>query len=555
MATSFACARDLASAIDTRLLGSYDGAGAWRIFLSELGNAEEQLYVEMHEGMHHELQASTGWGLVSAMASELANCGFRATPLRALFARMVETSRGAHEMFATAISSFVVGEHRARELLADNTVYWDYLRQAGGLVPLDQAPTSRFHQAAVTAVLRVAMSPASALRLLDIGFSRLDARDLDEEQNTPESRIQAYRGALSTLRWDSLFDEIASAHPGQVDGPWDDASMDPMPDEDSDAFQSRRAFEEEVLLPACYRHVEQTLNAAGLPTIPFGDQANLANTVKDAVASVKPELAARLRLVTERRPVSDDGLEYDRQQLVLRDRLPAIVRSYTGSPADRDFLAWDGRSGPTMLGVWISSQAARKQWAFERDDAAALPNPIRALVQVGTDRATASDLVVLATLGPEGPRQIQDSLGESTPLVVVTTHSSLVDTALASELRSVEPVFTLMDLPVAHHVALWIAQGLDVRMAASTLEGTATELWLLAFTIAEAPAFIFLSIGGAVGVSMLIERLRRAHGEALNIDPAVLQAHAAGINLAVAKILAAWHVLDQDGTEKHLGEP
>lgn len=548
MAVRLACARDLASVLDARLLGSYDGAGAWQVFLPELGDAEEQLYVEMHEGMHHELQASTGWGLVTAMASELANRGYRTDSLRALFSGMVERSRGAHEMFATAISSFVVGEQRARELLADNVVYWGYLREADRLVPRDQAPTARFHQAAVTAVLRAAMSPASAVRLLDIGFAQLDPHDVEDEPNTPEARIQAYGRSSAARHWRSLFDAIASDHPEQIAAPWNDTPRESLPDEDSEVFTTRRAFEEEVLLPACYRHVEQALDAAGYPTIRFGAQADLANRVKDGVAAVDPELAARLRLVTERRPVADDGLEYDRQQLVLCDRLPAIVRPYTGSPADRDFLTWDGQDGHTMLGIWMSAAAARKQWEFDPDDAPVLSDPVRALVQVGTDRASASPLVVLATVGRVGPRQLQDRLGGGTPLVVVTTHSSLLDAELTAELATVEPVFTLMDLPVAHHVASWIAQGHDVRMAAAPLDGTATELWLLAFTIAEAPAFVFLNIGGAVGVSMLIERLRHAHGDALGLDPAVLQAHSAGVNLAVTKILATWHVLDQDGT-------
>jgi hypothetical protein len=548
MTVAFACSRGLASAIDSRLLGAYDGGGAWQIYLAELGNSEEQLYVEMHEGMHHELQASTGWGLVSAMAMELVIRGYRTDPLRDLFGRMVDSSRSVHEMFATAISSFVIGEDRARELLVDNVLYWDYLRQAAALVPRDQAPSLRFHHAAVTAVLRVAMSPTSALRLMDLGYKKLDAGDLLEEQNTPEGRILAYRDLATTMEWGSLFEVIAAEYPDQVDELWVDAADHPV-QEGSPVFQAARIFEEEVLLPACYQLVEESLNDAGFPTIPFGAQADLANRVKAAVAAVDPELAARLRLVTERRPVADDGLEYDRQQLVLRDRLPAVVRPYSGEPADLEFLTWEGRDGPTILAVWISSAAARKQWAIASADVAVLSNPMRTLVQLGVDRLSASPVVVLTTLPALGPSQVQRNVGDATPLLVVTTLSSLVNMNLANELGAVAPVFVLMDLPVAHHVASWIAQGLDVRMAASPLVGTETELWVLAFTVAQAPAFVFLSLGGAAGVSLLIERLRRTHGDLLHIDAEVLRDHASGINLAVTRILTVWHVLDQDGTE------
>ncbi|MFT4083904.1 MAG: hypothetical protein QM638_15085 [Nocardioides sp.] len=549
MSLSFVCSRSLTNALGGRLLGAYDGSGAWQIYLSELGNSEEQLYVEMHEGMHHELQASTGWGLVSAMASELARRGFRREPLEAVFHRMVEHSRSAHEMFATAISSFVVGKDRARELLVDNILYSDYLRQAEGLVPRSQAPSDRFHQAAVAAVLRAVMSPQSTLRLLAVGYDRLQLEDLADDVNTPEVRIEAYLRAATADGWLDLFETLTTGHPEQVQGPWDDKGTTSWPDEDSQEFQARRTFEEEILLPACYRHVEQILDNAGYPTVRFGAQSELANGVKAAVDAVDPVLAARLRLVTERRPVADDGLEYDRQQIVLRKALPAVVHPYTNGASDREFLTWEGANGSTMLGIWLSAPALRKQWALEPEDADSLPGTVRALLQVGTNRESGTPIAVIATLPQTGPREAQTLIGESVPLVVVTSHSSLVDTDLANELKSVEPVFVLMDLPVAHQIAAWIAQGLDVRMAASPLDGTATGLWLLAFAITEMPAFVFLSLGGSTGVSMLIERLRRAHDDALRIDADVLVLHAAGINLAVAKILASWHVLDQDGIE------
>lgn len=546
MSVVFACAKGLASSLDARLLGSYDGAGAWQVFVSELGSGEEQLFVEMHEGMHHELQASTGWGLVSAMASELALRKYRPGPLRSVFWRMVERSRTVHEMFATAISSFVVGPERAEELLLDNMLYSTYLRAAEALVPRAQAPSANFHHAAVIAVLRAVMCPESALRLLDVGYAHMTPDDLESETNTPDARIAVYRDSAAATAWQPLLASIAAEHPEHL-GSFRKGHDDDM-DENHPAFQARRIFEEEVLLPACYRHVENALNDAGFPTIRFGAQSDLAAHVKGAVHAVDPELAARLRVVTERRPVADDGLEYDRQQLVLRDRLPAVLELDTGSSADRAFLSWNGRNAASMLGIWVSAAAARKQWSFTDEDSTALPPILRALLQVGSDREAGTPLVVIAKV--EGnPAQVQRSIGDHTPLLVVTTHSSLVNTELTTELGRVEPVFVVMDLPVARHTASWIEQGLEVRMAASPLTGTSTDLWVLAFTIAEAPAYVFLSLGGAAGVSLLIERLRRSHGDALLVDADVLQRHSAELNLVVAKILATWHVLDQDGIE------
>lgn len=545
----FACSNSLANAFETRLLGAYDGSGAWQIYATELRGSEEQRYVEMHEGLHHELQSSTGWGLVSAMSAELAIRGHRPAELSGLYERMVDLGRTVHEMFATAVSSFVVGEDRARELLIDNLLYTDYLRMATGLVPRIQTPGPRFHQAAVTAVLRVLMSPSSSLRLLDRGFDRLTASDLVDERNTPQERLRAYQILADAIDWGDVLGALADKHPSQVGQAWGSTEVETLPDEVSQEFLARRVFEEEVLLPHCFREVARALEAAGLGTVPFDGQAALAFQVKSSVEAVDPELAARLNVVTERRPVADDGLQYDRQQIVLREKLPAVVHRFTGSVADCDLLTWEGRNGSTMLGLWLSRAAARKQWQFEPDDSDALPGIVRALAQLGTTRTTATHVAILATVPQIGPRQLQTRIGEETPLVALTTSSSLADDGLVAELHAVEPVFVLMDLPVAHQVAYWTEQGASVRMAASRLPETNTDLMLLAFTVAEAPAFTFLSLGGTVATSMLIERLRRVHPESLIIDPEAILRHRSGVELAVTKILALWHVLDQDGTE------
>lgn len=551
MPIHFACEGNLPSALGGRLLGAYDGAGSWRVFLQELSGDQEQSFVEMHEGMHHELQTSTGWGLVCALAAGLVERDYRTDALRPAFECMVESSRGVHEMFATAISSFVVGMDLARELLIDNLTYSDYLRQAYALVPRDQAPSTQFHQAAVIAVLRAAMSPASALALLDIGYDKLGPQSVQELHNTPDRRIAAYRASPMVAAWGPMLANLAAEHPEQVSGPWSDDPSAAAPDETSAEFNDRRRFEDEVLLPACYSHVEKALQEAGYPTIRFGSQAELALRVKATVGDVDPELASRLRLITDRRPVADDGLQYDRQQLVLRDRLTAAVRTYTASAADREFLAWQSSFGSTMLGVWVSAAVARKQWSFDPHDIDVLPDPLRALVQAGFDSATGEPLVALALLDAVTPRQVQTAIGAATPLVVLTTHSSLANEELGGELGQVEPVFVLMDLPIAHHVDEWIAQGRRVTMAASHLVGTPGELWVLAFAIDQAPAFTFLSLNGQTATSMLIERLRRSHGDDLSISAEILARHEVGANLAITKILALWHVLDQDGTELH----
>ncbi len=98
----FACARDgLTRTLEQGLLGGYDGAGAWVLAMPNLRGDSEQLMVETHEGLHHELQTSSGLGLVSAMALLLARRGFRPHALAELFQGLANDSTHTHEVFAT----------------------------------------------------------------------------------------------------------------------------------------------------------------------------------------------------------------------------------------------------------------------------------------------------------------------------------------------------------------------------------------------------------------------------------------------------------------------
>jgi hypothetical protein len=96
----------------------------------------------------------------------------------------------------------------------------------------------------------------------------------------------------------------------------------------------------------------------------------------------------------------------------------------------------------------------------------------------------------------------------------------------------------------------WIRQGATVRMALVPLDGlTDVELWLAAFAVDRRPGLRFLSIGGKVGVSVLVERLRQRHGDRLVIDGEFLRRDAAGVNAVLSRVFDAWHVLDQDAAE------
>jgi hypothetical protein len=147
------------------------------------------------------------------------------------------------------------------------------------------------------------------------------------------------------------------------------------------------------------------------------------------------------------------------------------------------------------------------------------------------------------------PRECQNLLGD-VPLLVLTTHYTLVDDDVADRLRRVEPVFVLMDLPVGWHVDDWFRQGTDVRMALTPLEGAGpVELDMVAFVVADAPGFRFVHVGGKVGVSLLVERLRQRYGDRLAISGELVRDDATAFNLMLNHVFGAWHVLDQDAVD------
>jgi len=59
--SGFKCGRlGLDATLKFGLLGGYDGVGAWALTLANIRDGDEQWMAELHEGMHHELQISSG---------------------------------------------------------------------------------------------------------------------------------------------------------------------------------------------------------------------------------------------------------------------------------------------------------------------------------------------------------------------------------------------------------------------------------------------------------------------------------------------------------------
>lgn len=542
---TFSCARNgLAKTLQDGLLGGYDGAGGWVVSLPNIRSGDEQLMVETHEGLHHELQASSGLGLIGAMSLLLAGRGTRPLTLKEFFRTLADSSRQTHELFATTLSASVGGVRQARLLLRDNPVYLGYLER-GLALGGDQDTAWRYRETAAAAVLRCCMAPAGVFDLLELGFSQVSRRCLPIRGGLPDERLAAFEGA-GGARWHGLLDELAAEYPDDI-ARERDVDRRELP-AGAGELAARRQFDEDILLRRCYERARAVLAGAGLPSVPWTEQEEVARALRAAVGRADPGLAQRLSVVTERRPVLDDGLEYDRQKVVLRDRLPAQVLDPAETMTSVTSFVAEAPDGTAYAcGVWLSRQVAEKQ--FGLPPGSSLPDPVAALL--GPAQAPDGSSIVRIGLLPASttPRECQDRLGD-VPLLVLTTHFTLTDENAARGLRRVEPVFVLMDLPVAWHVDDWIRQGASVRMALVPLEGTGpAELDMVAFAVDRAAGFRFVCIGGRVGVSVLVERLRRRHLDKITISPELVGDDAAAFNLVLNHVFASWHVLDQDAVE------
>lgn len=542
----FKCGRlGLDATLRFGLLGGYDGAAAWALTLANIRDDGEQQMAELHEGLHHELQISSGWGLIASMARLLASRGFRPHFLGELFHVMVEQSRDTHEVFATCLSATSGGVGRARELLAENPRYLGYLERGIALVDADDAEFWQFHHAAISAVLQVCMRPAATLDLLDRGFQRLTRRDLDLDRDSPDRRLSAFERLGGSSSWRPVFRELLAHYP--------DRGGDLAPGygrrlpEAPEALERLHRFEGEVLLPRCHAHACTVLDRAGLPSVSSREQSRLATALRSAVVAVDPELGEQLVLATGRQPLFEEALDLERQRVVLRDRLPARVEPPERTRRDPvAFRGTGGRRHRHACALWIDREVARKQFAFPAG--AELPELVTALsAPVGV---AGEDQFVRLGLLPSGttPQQCQRMLGR-TPVLALTTHATLArhEQALAL-LQTAEPVFVLMDLPVARHVGHWIRQGATVRVWVSPVGGETGRLGVASFAISRRHPFVFFRIGSEASSYVLVDQLRQRHaGSVEDNEAAGDDGWRAALELAVDHVLSTWHVLDQQG--------
>jgi hypothetical protein len=522
--------RHLADVLRFDQLGAYDGTDSWALMIPNLDGSEQLSMTEMHEALHHDLQWSSGWGLLSSGVGIMARIGFRPLAFRELFLRMVDLSRETHETYATTISATIGGIDNAHALLTGNSDYLAYLDRGLALVDVPGAWPWQFRSAAIDAVLRVCMRPAASLDLLRRGFQHLSSDDILPDRDGPDQRLVMFERMGGPGSWTPPFERLIAEFPDR--GGDTEAARAPI---DSPAFDRLRRFEEEILAPRCYAHVCEVLERAGMPSVGSRQQSALATAFRPAITEMNPEIAPLLTLVTERRPPHEEMLELHRQRIWLREPLSAEVVPPGAQHDPKAFRLIDSAERSFACGLWLDRTVAAGQ--FDLGDQV-VPDPLAALAVVDGSR------IRLGLLPPDTTPTACQAVAPDVPLVVLTTHHSLARHAnMLAMLQTIEPVFVLLDLPVDRHVRQWVSSGIRVRMATVDLGG----LTLLVLAISRNHPFRFLCIGTPGGVYVLADQLSRRYPKQVVPDPALLDEHRFATERAVEFILGTWHLLKQGG--------
>lgn len=405
----------LGSSLRESLLGGYSSDGSWSIYVTELEDADEHMVVQVHEALHHELQISTTWGQIGALSALLAARGRRPLALAEVFDHSVVHSTAVHESYATFLSDRTVRDRTGRDVLQANVEYKAYRARAEALVPAMQDVPEGLHQAAVAAVLRAMMQPAGLADLVSsLNFNTLRAVDLRRlVPETPDARLTTFERMKHEQEWEHLLRDLTKGpidHQGRI-------LREKCPTEQSDLDLLKRQweFEVQVVQRSAYDLAARTLGRAGEGCLDWDSLSEVAGAVVSAAIEAEPSLAELLRHA-DGMPLPDtDVLEFARQRIVLRDRLPVeavgggaatVMRAIDG------FVAQAGTDDEHVLAIWTDRGFLRKQfqWNGEGDEATTVLF-VRARDASGNPVARVGDLGGIAD-----PRAVQEQLGP-TPLL------------------------------------------------------------------------------------------------------------------------------------------
>lgn len=489
---------------DRHAFGGYDGVDLWALRSWNVESAHQQVYTSLHERLHHELQSSTLWGLITRFCADFARRPEWATSARLLFWIGAMRSQLVHETYATTIATGVDEEYLA--LLEGNPEYLERYRHGIGL--LDSTPASwprdRF---LVDAALRACMM-SPGLVPLAAEMPALKVANLDRPEHRPDERLPRLGGIdLRELR-DAVVEPPASV-----------ARLRELHD-----------------VCAAY------LSERGLPT------AN-SEEVRAAVAVLVDRASDLLGLEIEvdqlrDDPVADDAEAWQRERIELNpDRLPAVVMSLNEAAAEPSLFMRDHpQMGSHVLIVWLTPEVLAHQLAgFSHPG----PGHVLALQAAGTDAA--GNAVARLALADEtaDPSELAAAFTKVETLIL-TTLSSLVDAPPSAAFAGDQDLYVVVDQPAVEALRHAFDRGAPVRWDRLEVGGE-RRLKGVVWEAAGLPGVIHLHLASEAGHLALVRWLSEQPADTALADRNLLRSRQMQIDAIVQHLFAAWHVLERQG--------
>ena len=520
----------------TGMLGSFDGRDSRQlmVFATE---RPAQLLVSIHEQLHHELQWSTAWGLIAAMAGLLAEAGVDEQALGPLARKANGACWQVHEVFATTISSGAVGVPQARRLMAGNDLYLGYLDEGLGLGGPAEAASWQFRESAMQMLLRSLMQPAALADLVSRGFTGLRPLDLEPESIQPDVRLEAVASGAGTW-WADTFAAVLAEHPGRggdSGGTW----QRDLPD-DQAAMDALKSWEETVLIPALQETADARMRAAGFAVLGPDEYLEVTVALRDSFLELAPP-EWEVEVLAGPRRLRDEPLGGEREAVVLHpERARLLIRDADDLATKPDEFLHPGEDGPRIISLYLRSDIIRRQ--FEGADQ--LLAPMALLGIAGIPRASAAERAVpIALMRPGVSPHDLTGMFQSLPVTTVTTLATTLNQEARDAVLELELVLILVDLPLRLQVDSWIEGAGRVRFRVIELRGD-RHLNLIVFKLDGFPQRCFLSYRSDAGVGELAQLLDR-HPERLTADLAISDLELDEIRSVSTWLMNAWHRLDE----------
>ena len=488
-------------------LGAYDGVELWTVRSWSPTTPHGRVVASLHERLHHELQSTTLWGVLTRFCDDLRIAGVRPVTASALFWIGVMRAQDVHEVYATTLATGM--DAPSVDLLANNPLYRAH-RDRGLALTGATRDSWEIDRHVIDASLRACMM-ARGLVPLAVAFPDVPIALFDRPDVRPDDRLRA----LSRI-------DLIDARRFLDDGPPED-------------------------IPALRRlhdRMADYLQARGLPTLSTAEYAAAVDTLVEGVRAAVPGLV--IEIDDDRRDAVQDMLkESQRERIELHERpLPVEVMSLreAGSRA-ADFLRHHDDLGAHLLAVWVRADLLARQFG-DADILRERGGHVAAL-QAAAD-SDGGPVVLLA---------IADDLGEIVALAAglhdiemlfLTTQASILDAPDAVRFSGERTIHVLVDQPVLEQLRHTFDQGAAVRWARVELGGD-RQLALFVFEVDALPHVLYLHLAGEVAADALTRWLRRQPASRAAPDGSVYTDAGPAIEAIIQHVVAAWWRLDQIG--------